>query len=772
MSKRLNIGLLIDDIDNYFSNQACKGAELAAKALDANLFIFPGHYIGKPDSKYADKEYEYQYNSIYSLPSSRNVDIIYILQGTICSRASFEEQKAFLKSLPKVPIVCLFSNFEGYNSVTFDNSSGLGRAIYHLIDKHNAKNIGYVSGPITNRDASERLEVYKQCLESRGIPVEDSKIVYGDFTENSSEEVYKLLDNNAHLDAIVFANDSMAIGGYTALYDRGILPGKDILVTGFDDDSFSVSLHPPLTTVEASSADLTYKAVLNAQNYINHEQLSDMSVETHLVQRSSCGCDGLDVADMSKWLHFNDIETGDNEAFIEHVKRYLFGIFVDDGPITDIKARIGQFCKAYSEFLTTDDKQKAVEMMDKSFAHILQTDLLVYTTPEKFFNILQTMQYEAEQLLKDTKDDVIMNNMFSDFYRLLSFSGLSITRDINNKSERLSRMVNQQTGDIFLMSSDNDIPFEHLLGGLYSVGFKKSLLYLFQGNVHNNGETANWRCPNSMLLKAISDDRGIRTMSDEQQLLRTDLLFTNEFIEGDSRRTMVVCPLFVGADLYGLLVNELDCNNLSNVSTVAFQLSVTLKSLIMIEEQNKAKQNLQNSLERFIRDNTKLDEIAKQDELTGLFNRRGFLFNAEKALGDPLNIGKTAVICYADMDNLKMVNDKFGHDEGDFSLRTIAKVLRESFRGADIIGRMGGDEFVVLAIIGSDCDTSDIKTRIDKVTARYNKQANKPYPIGMSTGLYKFICNPKIDIFEIIDRADGLLYEEKLEKRRKYGSYR
>ena len=88
--RRLNIGFIIDDIDNYFSNQAARGAEQAAKALDANLYIFPGHYIGKTDSKYADKKFEYQYNTIFKLPTERNVDIIYILMGTICSRADMQ----------------------------------------------------------------------------------------------------------------------------------------------------------------------------------------------------------------------------------------------------------------------------------------------------------------------------------------------------------------------------------------------------------------------------------------------------------------------------------------------------------------------------------------------------------------------------------------------------------------------------------------------------------------------------------------------------------
>ena len=129
---------------------------------------------------------------------------------------------------------------------------------------------------------SKFTEVY---LRNNNIPVDDKRDCLWRFSENSTVEVNDLLDRNPDLDAIVFANDSMAIGGYRVLYSRGLLPGKDIMVTGFDDDRFSVSLNPPLTTVEASSADLTYKAVMNAYNYINGFALEDMSVETHLIQK-------------------------------------------------------------------------------------------------------------------------------------------------------------------------------------------------------------------------------------------------------------------------------------------------------------------------------------------------------------------------------------------------------------------------------------------------------------------------------------------------------
>ena len=760
MKRRLNIGLVIDDIDNYFSNQAAIGAEQAAKALDANLFVFPGHYIGKTDSRYADKKYEYQYNSIFNLPTERNVDIIYILQGLICSRAAMEIQTRFLKKMPQVPIICLFSDFEGYHSVTFDNRSGLNGLLKHLIVKHNAKDIGFVSGPVTNRDARERLDIYKDTLKEYDIPFDPAKVAYGDFSMASESVVEELLDSNEHLDAIVFANDSMAVGGYNALKKRGLVPGKDILIAGFDDDVFAVSLEPPLTTVEASSASLAYKAVLNAENYINGTALHDMTVETHLVQRNSCGCDDFDADVMCERLGLkgNEIE---KEAFVNEIKSYLFNDFVDSGSISE---SLENFLGAYIDLLGSSDRKKSLEIMNERFSQLLRTDLFVLSTREKCFNIIQTLQSRAMASLSDDSERIFVNEAFSKYFRRLAFSGILPANSARRRTERMQGVINRQVGDVFLIENQNEIPYEQLLGSLNGIGFKKSLLYLFQGNVKNHG-SFDWMPPASILLKAISDEDGLRSLPEEQQLLRTESVFENEFIKDDGRRTMIVSPLFVGADLYGLLVNELEISRSYSVSSAATQLSVTLRSLFMIEEQNKVKQSLQISLERFIRDNTKLEEIAQKDELTGLYNRRGFISNAERVLEEPANQGKVAIICYADMDNLKKINDQYGHDDGDFALKTIAQVLLESFRDMDIIGRIGGDEFISLAVTGADCDVDSMKARIEKVTKRYNQFADKPYPIEMSTGIYKFKIIGKIDIYEAMNNADQLLYQEKIRKK-------
>ena len=769
-NKRLNIGLLIDDLDNYFSAQACKGAEFAAKVLDANLYIFPGHYVGKSDNRYQDKQFEYQYNSVFKLINEKHIDILYVLFGIICSRADEDQKQAFLNKLPNVPTVLLFTEYPGYASVMYDNHTGLGQAIRHLIVKHNCRNIGFMSGPMTNEDARERLAVYKETLELEGITYDERNVVYGDFTEDCGDQIDELFKNNPDIQAIAFANDVMAMGGYKKLKEMGKMPGKDILVTGFDDDVFAVSMNPPLTTVDASSADLTYKSVLNARRFIDGKNIERMSIRTYFVQRSSCGCNGLDVEFQRERLRLDSMEKG-STRFIDESIKYLLGMFDDDDSVIRIKQALTVFLEEYARFIISGADRNLEDEVNIAFDTILETHILMYTTPEKVFNLLQSLLYEGTLVIKEPKSQVLLNEMFADYYRQLSFAGLSLTRENLSKTERISRLMNKQTGDIFLMGNTDESPYDHLLDGLSSVGFRRTYLYLFQGNTKTTSDM-EWKCPASVLLKAINDEDGIRMLPEEQQLLRTEHMFSNEFIPQYRRQTVVTFPLFVGEDMYGMLVSEMDGSNLNNVSPVSFQIAVTLKSLYMIEEQNRARQNLQSSLDQFMEDNSRLDTIAKTDELTGLYNRRGFLDSVQREIGRPENKGKRALICYADMDNLKYVNDKFGHDDGDFALREIAAILQDTFREQDIIGRMGGDEFIVFALIQVSDYEKQIKDRLDMITKKHNDAADKPYPIEMSSGICEFQCGADIDIHEVIDRADEKLYKEKADKKAKYGSYR
>ncbi len=160
-----------------------------------------------------------------------------------------------------------------------------------------------------------------------------------------------------------------------------------------------------------------------------------------------------------------------------------------------------------------------------------------------------------------------------------------------------------------------------------------------------------------------------------------------------------------------------------------------------------------------------LREMALKDELTGLFNRRGFMMLAEQQMKinkrKELGIG----IFYIDMDNMKLINDTFGHHEGDKALIDAASIIRLCFRDADIIGRMGGDEFAILAIGCNKHDIEMMQNRLIENINEFNAKSLREYQLSLSIGSI-FISDSSADIGDILVRADKTMYRNKLERKK------
>lgn len=186
----------------------------------------------------------------------------------------------------------------------------------------------------------------------------------------------------------------------------------------------------------------------------------------------------------------------------------------------------------------------------------------------------------------------------------------------------------------------------------------------------------------------------------------------------------------------------------------------------MTEEQQQTNQQLEYTLSVLHEKNRQLSKISTIDELTGLKNRRGFLTETQAVITSTVNAKQRAILLFADMDNLKSVNDKFGHEDGDFALRTIATALKTSLRNDDIIGRIGGDEFVAFALLGSQQSVDTIYNRIHAKLAAMNENCDKPYYIEASIGIVDFICDENVNIQSLLKKADDALYEDKSHKRK------
>ncbi len=164
----------------------------------------------------------------------------------------------------------------------------------------------------------------------------------------------------------------------------------------------------------------------------------------------------------------------------------------------------------------------------------------------------------------------------------------------------------------------------------------------------------------------------------------------------------------------------------------------------------------------------RLRSLSLADELTGLFNLRGFLTLARQQLKSAERGKRGFQLWFFDIDNMKDINDIYGHSAGDAALIQTAKLLENSFRKSDIIGRIGGDEFTVLAL---ECEGEDsmrsIERRIQKNLLEENKAKYMGYELSISYGVAQYYPSYAASVEELMARADRLMYGQKRGKTRK-----
>lgn len=154
---------------------------------------------------------------------------------------------------------------------------------------------------------------------------------------------------------------------------------------------------------------------------------------------------------------------------------------------------------------------------------------------------------------------------------------------------------------------------------------------------------------------------------------------------------------------------------------------------------------------------------ASKDILTGVLNRRVGMDIIKKKLERAKLEREGFSLCFADIDKLKVVNDKFGHKEGDFLITEVCKVIKEEIQTKDIIFRYGGDEFIILFEDKSEDEVNEICTTIKHSFVRFNKNKCKPYLINASLGVFTYEPEMNLNIEQIIELADKEMYKDKLE---------
>jgi len=161
-----------------------------------------------------------------------------------------------------------------------------------------------------------------------------------------------------------------------------------------------------------------------------------------------------------------------------------------------------------------------------------------------------------------------------------------------------------------------------------------------------------------------------------------------------------------------------------------------------------------------------LRSLSLIDDLTGLYNRRGFSDLGEQHLRLARRSARAVLLVYVDLDDLKTINDTLGHQTGDRALVRVADLLRETFRQSDIIARIGGDEFAVMALEASEENEAHLVQRLRARVREVNQENGEPFDLSISIGAARFSGEGATSLSDLLSEVDEAMYQEKWSKKK------
>ncbi len=313
MDRPTHIAVIVSTLDEEYQSGILSGIRQYAFANRITLEHFVAFGNTGSDVRHDTGEY-----NIFSLANFKRFDGVILVINTIQFTESMEHVLSRVREAG-IPAVCIDKDVPDFYSICIDNESAMRNMVEHFITHHGFTRINYVSGPSDNIDSVERLRAYCDALTAHGIPVEEERIFHGNFlSKDGSNAIRHFLESSLEFpEAIICANDNMAIAAMNALTVHGVRVPEDVTVSGFDYTYNARNYAPSLTSVERP---LERVGQLACQKIIQHlqgvPQDRRVTLETRCYFSQSCGCSDMPLMDTDEFKKRN---FGVLESFSEDV---------------------------------------------------------------------------------------------------------------------------------------------------------------------------------------------------------------------------------------------------------------------------------------------------------------------------------------------------------------------------------------------------------------------------------------------------------------------
>ena len=608
--------------------------------LEKAVFDGTDVYIFTCDSwTYSSFYYTKGETAIFSLPDLKDYDGVILHGDTVYDKSVISELVKKIREA-RIPCISLNVKYPGMLYMGMDNANGIYGIVEHLLQVHRAKHFAFISGPEENMDSTERWESFRKALADNKIPFDNRYFYYGDYHPESGKKAVGYFYDlpGAFPDAIVAANDEMALGAFYKLKELGYEVPEQVLLTGYDNAIVGRNHSPRITSVERPETELGAKAYEKLRDVIlGKEGSEETTLKSHLIFTESCGC--------------HDSEAEPEESF---------------------------------RMKMITDKLHVTE-----FSEIVKSSSADFTGAPTF-----------EQLLAEIRRYIKLINP-DEFYMCMCVVEDSYQTDRNYEITGKTQIeaLSQYAPEIC-------IPL-----------------------IYRRGEFENYgRFPVEKFLP-------------------------DKYTVAGKGRFYTVVPLHYQDRCYGYCVIG---NSRLMMDSELFHLFIMNINNAL---ENLRKQSMLNSMVH------RLNRMWIYDTLTEVFNRAGFFKFAPNLIHEAIDRKENLFILFLDLDGLKSVNDRYGHDEGDAFIKAMGMILRQLHGNGELVMRYGGDEFVVMSKNYTDEKAAGYIRRVERSIDEYNMTSGKEYKLGASMGYSLVEPEEDMKLEDLIEVADQEMYKVKKAKK-------
>jgi DNA-binding LacI/PurR family transcriptional regulator/signal transduction histidine kinase len=598
---RLTFGFLTHYFSrDHMSLSLWQGIADQARLENVNLICFPGN---APQSH---AWFEAQANSVYRLVDKKNIDGLLVWGSGMLGSTTLENVQSLFHTFRDFPTVNIGLILEDIPGIVIDNYEGVIAACSHLIEEHGCRRIAFIRGPENHQEANLRYRAYEDALQRHHVALDERLVITGNFMREVARRLTTVILDERRIrpDAVVAANDLMAMGVLEELSARRISVPDEVKVIGFDDLEETQYLKVPLTTVRQPFYEMGRLAVKKLVALIRGQDDREITtIPSVLVTRQSCGC--LNPLVRQTPVAVSEVSitvTGDDETLQHEMEKTVIekvqasNVWSEESvhaAFLILAAALREIRQGEPVFLATLNRHLARidSLPEVAFFHSLLTELrrallpLVHHDPARFLTV-ENLWQQSRILIGDFAQRMAV---LSGFQKLKQYE------------------VVQYINRILITSFAIDEIIEFLADSLVRLEVKTCFLALYE----DSASLANAR-----LRLAFIDHQ--RRPIDPRGILFPSLSLTPDGLRpADGLSNFIIHPLYFEKEQLGFILLE-EGPQVGVVNEILrAQLSAAIQGALLFQEKNtlladleRRARELQASSEDLARANADLEQFA------------------------------------------------------------------------------------------------------------------------------------------------------------------